>query len=168
MRPSTSRISPTRKKPALHARFHRGKINLVDRHTTRGYFGIREAAISRDFDERRHERVHQDLPPLAWKLLRCDERIECELLQDCARESLGHKLAEHIDLQNAIRNSIAINKGEKVAKSSLVAIMGRMAARSGKDVTWDQALCFSEEWMPEAVEFGPRRVALVAVPGVAS
>ena len=44
-------------------------------------------------------------------------------------------------------------------------IMGRMAAYSGKDVTWEQALTSDEVLMPEAVEFGPRPEAPVAIPG---
>lgn len=74
-------------------------------------------------------------------------------------------LQEHIDLQNAIRTSSPLNEGEQVAKSTLVAIMGRMAAYSGKDVTWEQALTSDEVLMPEAVEFGPRPEAPVAIPG---
>ncbi|MSR41006.1 MAG: Gfo/Idh/MocA family oxidoreductase [Phycisphaerales bacterium] len=84
-----------------------------------------------------------------------------------AEKQTNPYVQEHIDLQNAIRNNIAINEGERVAKSTLVAIMGRMAAYSGKDVTWDQALYSTEELMPETVEFGPRPAAAVAVPGVA-
>ena len=57
-------------------------------------------------------------------------------------------LQEHIDLQNAIRTSSPLNEGERVAKSTLVAIMGRMAAYSGKDVTWEQALTSDEVLMP--------------------
>ncbi len=77
----------------------------------------------------------------------------------------GPYLQEHIDLQNAIRNNLPVNEGEQVAKSTLVAIMGRMAAYSGKEVTWEQALHSQEELMPESVEFGPRPQAPVAIPG---
>jgi len=72
---------------------------------------------------------------------------------------------EHIDLQNAILKDQPLNEAEQVAKSSLVAIMGRMAAYSGKDVTWEQAMNSTEVLMPESVEFGPRPEARVAVPG---
>jgi hypothetical protein len=43
--------------------------------------------------------------------------------------------------------------------------MGRMAAYTGKDVTWEQAMNSTEVLMPESVEFGPRPEAPVAVPG---
>ena len=72
---------------------------------------------------------------------------------------------EHVDLQTAIMKNLPVNEGEQVAHSTLCAIMGRMAAYTGKDVTWEQALNSEEVLMPEAVEFGPREVAPVAVPG---
>ena len=72
---------------------------------------------------------------------------------------------EHVDLQNAIVKDMKLNEAEQVAHSTLCAIMGRMAAYSGKDVTWDQALNSKEVLMPDAVEFGPRPQAPVAVPG---
>ena len=72
---------------------------------------------------------------------------------------------EHIDLQKAILEKTALNEAEQVAKSTLCAIMGRMAAYTGKDITWEQAMNSSELLMPEAVEFGPRPEAPVAMPG---
>jgi len=72
---------------------------------------------------------------------------------------------EHIDLQNAILKDIKLNEAEQVAHSTLCAIMGRMAAYSGKDVTWEQALNSDEVLMPETVEFGARPQAPVATPG---
>jgi len=72
---------------------------------------------------------------------------------------------EHVDLQNAILKDAPLNEAEQVAHSTLCAIMGRMAAYSGKDVTWQQALDSTETLMPNAVEFGPRPQAPVAVPG---
>lgn len=72
---------------------------------------------------------------------------------------------EHIDLQNAILKGGDLNEAEQVAKSSLCAIMGRMAAYTGKDVTWEQAMNSEEVLMPETVEFGPKEQAPIAVPG---
>jgi predicted dehydrogenase len=72
---------------------------------------------------------------------------------------------EHVDLQNAILNDTPLNEAEQVAHSTLCAIMGRMAAYSGKDVTWEQAMNSTEVLMPDSVEFGARPVAPVAVPG---
>ena len=47
----------------------------------------------------------------------------------------------------------------------MCAIMGRMAAYTGKDLTWDQAMSSIEVLMPESVEFGSREVAPIAIPG---
>ena len=47
---------------------------------------------------------------------------------------------EHINLVAAIRNGETINDGEDQANSTLVAIMGRMAAYTGKDITREEVL----------------------------
>jgi predicted dehydrogenase len=72
---------------------------------------------------------------------------------------------EHIDLQNAILKDLALNEAEQVAKSTMCAIMGRMAAYSGRDLTWDEAINSKEVLMPESIEFGSRPEAPVAIPG---
>ncbi len=72
---------------------------------------------------------------------------------------------EHIDLQTAILKDLPMNEAEQVANSTMCAIMGRMAAYSGKDVTWEQAMSSTEVLMPESVEFGDRPEAPVAIPG---
>jgi len=72
---------------------------------------------------------------------------------------------EHKNLQLAIRTGSGLNEGVQVAESTLTAIMGRMAAYTGQDVTWEQAMASEERLMPERLEFGPRPVAPVAVPG---
>ncbi|MFN9078603.1 MAG: Gfo/Idh/MocA family protein [bacterium] len=72
---------------------------------------------------------------------------------------------EHIDLQRAILSGESLNEAEQVANSTMCAIMGRMAAYTGKDLTWDQAMSSIEVLMPESVEFGSREVAPIAIPG---
>jgi predicted dehydrogenase len=47
---------------------------------------------------------------------------------------------EHIDLIAHIRGGKPINELKTVAESTLTAIMGRMAAYTGKTVTWEKAL----------------------------
>lgn len=51
----------------------------------------------------------------------------------------GHQL-EHYPLIDAIRNNKPFNEAEWGAKSTMTAIMGRMATYSGKLVQWDEAL----------------------------
>ncbi len=72
---------------------------------------------------------------------------------------------EHVDLQNAIVRGTELNEAQQVAHSTLCAIMGRMAAYSGKDVSWEQALNDEEVLMPETLEFTSRPQAPVAIPG---
>lgn len=72
---------------------------------------------------------------------------------------------EHADLIASIRAGTPLNEGKQVAESCLTAIMGRMSAYTGQEVTWEQALNSKEELMPANLEFGPLPVAPVAVPG---
>ena len=46
---------------------------------------------------------------------------------------------EHDELFASIRKGQPINNGEYMSKSTLLAIMGRMATYTGKQVTWEQA-----------------------------
>ncbi|MBI1915558.1 MAG: Gfo/Idh/MocA family oxidoreductase [Planctomycetes bacterium] len=73
---------------------------------------------------------------------------------------------EHDELFASIRAGRAINNGDWMARSSLMAIMGRMATYTGKVITWDMALHSKEELKPEKYEFGPLPMPAVAKPGV--
>jgi myo-inositol 2-dehydrogenase/D-chiro-inositol 1-dehydrogenase len=57
---------------------------------------------------------------------------------------------EHDRLFASIRNGGVIADAENGAKSTLTAIMGRMATYSGKVITWEQALNSDLQLMPEA------------------
>ncbi|MCC6443513.1 MAG: Gfo/Idh/MocA family oxidoreductase [Armatimonadetes bacterium] len=72
---------------------------------------------------------------------------------------------EHADLINSIRSGKPLNEGKTVAESTLTAIMGRMSAYTGKEVTWEDALNSKLDLMPEKLEFGPLPVEPVAAPG---
>jgi predicted dehydrogenase len=72
---------------------------------------------------------------------------------------------EHIDLLTAIRTGKHLNEARQVAESTLTAIMGRMAAYTGKSVTWEQALASKLDLTPPSYDFGPLPVAAVAMPG---
>ncbi len=74
---------------------------------------------------------------------------------------------EHDELFAGIRAGKPINNGEYMAKSTLLAIMGRMAAYTGQEITWDMALNSQEDLSPPRYDWD---VALpvppVATPGV--
>jgi len=62
---------------------------------------------------------------------------------------------EHVHLVNAIRTGKPINEAETVAKSNLMAIMGRMAAYTGTEITWEQAMSSEERLGPTEYKMGP-------------
>ena len=72
---------------------------------------------------------------------------------------------EHKVLFNAIRNGQVINNGDYMTKSTLMAIMARLSAYSGRTIKWDEAMASQERLGPTTYEFGPLEVAPVAVPG---
>jgi predicted dehydrogenase len=74
---------------------------------------------------------------------------------------------EHDKLFASIRNSRPINNGEYMAKSSLMAIMGRMACYTGQTVTWEQALNSRQDLSPPRYAWDLELpVPAVAMPGV--
>jgi predicted dehydrogenase len=75
-------------------------------------------------------------------------------------------IQEHADLIASVRAGKPINELKNVTESTLTAIMGRMAAYTGKAVTWEQALNSEENLMPAKLEWdAPLAVAPVAMPG---
>ena len=73
---------------------------------------------------------------------------------------------EHDELFAGIRSGKPINNGEYMAKSTLLAIMGRMATYTGKQITWEQAMNSQENLTPERYEWGSIASPTVAMPGV--
>ncbi len=73
---------------------------------------------------------------------------------------------EHDELFASIRKGQPINNGEYMAKTTLLAIMGRMATYTGQMITWDQAMNSKEDLTPEKYEWGTVPTPPVAVPGV--
>ncbi|MCB9841442.1 MAG: Gfo/Idh/MocA family oxidoreductase [Phycisphaeraceae bacterium] len=72
---------------------------------------------------------------------------------------------EHADLIAAIRTDY-INEARRVAESTLTAIMGRMSAYTGKEITWEQALNSQQNLVPARLDFQtPIPVPPVAIPG---
>jgi predicted dehydrogenase len=75
-------------------------------------------------------------------------------------------LNEHVALIESIRAGKPINNGDYMTKSTLMAIMGRMATYTGQVITWNQALNSKEDLSPPKYEFTPLPVAEIAKPGV--
>lgn len=73
---------------------------------------------------------------------------------------------EHTDLIESIRAGKPNNELKNVAEATLTAIMGRMAAYTGKAVTWEQALNSKEDLMPPTLDWSAALpVPPVAMPG---
>jgi predicted dehydrogenase len=74
---------------------------------------------------------------------------------------------EHDEFFASIRSGKPINNGDYMAKSTLMAIMGRMAAYTGQQIGWEQALQSKEDLTPSkydwdlALELPP-----IATPGL--
>jgi predicted dehydrogenase len=66
---------------------------------------------------------------------------------------------EHINLVTGIRTGNIVNDAEAQVNSTLITIMGRMSAYTGKDVTW-------EEVMNSDLYLGPKTYAFGPVPGI--
>jgi myo-inositol 2-dehydrogenase / D-chiro-inositol 1-dehydrogenase len=73
---------------------------------------------------------------------------------------------EHDEMFAALRAGKPINNGEQAAYSTLLGIMGRMAAYTGKVITWDDALNSKEVLGPATYEWGPAPSEPVPVPGI--
>ncbi len=73
---------------------------------------------------------------------------------------------EHTDLIASIRAGSPINELKTVAESTLTAIMGREAAYTGQELTWEEIVNAKLDLTPPTVSFGPLPVPAVPTPGV--
>ncbi len=72
---------------------------------------------------------------------------------------------EHNELFAAIRGGTTINDGRWMTQSTMMAILGRMAAYSGQTVSWEQAMNSAEDWTPPTYALGELDMPPVALPG---
>jgi predicted dehydrogenase len=74
---------------------------------------------------------------------------------------------EHEALFRSIRSGAPINNGTYMAKSTLMAIMGRMAAYTGQAISWEMAMNSREDLTPARYNWNlALAVPPVAMPGV--
>ena len=71
---------------------------------------------------------------------------------------------EHINLVTAIRTGQPVNDAEAQVNSTLITIMGRMAAYTGKDITWEELMNSDLYLGPKTYSFGPVEGIVEAVP----
>ncbi len=73
---------------------------------------------------------------------------------------------EHAEMLASIRRGKPVNDGEHMCNSTLMAIMGRMAAYTGQEITWEQALHSRERLVPENLQWDMKLpIAPMAVAG---
>ncbi len=74
---------------------------------------------------------------------------------------------EHDEMFAAIRKNQPINNGKRMATSTMLAIMGRMAAYTGQQITWEQAMNSQEKLVPDNLDWnGKLDVKPIAQPGI--
>jgi len=73
---------------------------------------------------------------------------------------------EHDDMFAGLRSGNIINNTQYMCRSTMLTIMGRQAAYSGKRITWEQAMNSQENLTPPSYDWGPVAEPTVAVPGV--
>jgi hypothetical protein len=74
---------------------------------------------------------------------------------------------EHNEFFASIRKGEPINDGIRMAHSTLTGIMGRMAAYTGQEITWEQAMNSTQSIVPADMNWNaPISVAPVAMPGL--
>ena len=73
---------------------------------------------------------------------------------------------EHDEMYASIRAGKPINTGDRFIKTTMTAIMARMAAYTGKEITWEMALNSKEDLFPKNMTWDMKLpVAHVAKPG---
>jgi myo-inositol 2-dehydrogenase/D-chiro-inositol 1-dehydrogenase len=73
---------------------------------------------------------------------------------------------EHDELFASIRSGQPINDGIRMAHTTLMTLMGRMAAYTGKQITWDQALQSQQILLPKNLSWNSEIEEIpLAVPG---
>ena len=74
---------------------------------------------------------------------------------------------EHNELFASIRNRKPINDGDWMAQSTLIGIMGRMAAYTGQEISWEQMMRSQEKLVPDKLDWKMKLdIPPMAMPGV--
>lgn len=87
------------------------------------------------------------------RLYKGHNQTNANLLWEYKGPPCNHYQYEHDLLFDAIRRDKPYNETERCAKAAMVGILGRMAAESGKQVTWDEAMASNLELAPGLDQF---------------
>jgi predicted dehydrogenase len=86
------------------------------------------------------------------------ENFDGEVIWQYDREAnpfVGGHQQEHVHLVESIRQNQKVNQAEDIALSTLVSIMGREAAYTGKEITWDEIMASDLYYGPKEYALGP-------------
>ncbi len=72
---------------------------------------------------------------------------------------------EHLEIIQSIRDENPINEARQVAESTLTAILGREAAYSGREITWETLMESNQDYTLAKYEFGDMPMPPVPMPG---
>ncbi|MCX7015894.1 MAG: Gfo/Idh/MocA family oxidoreductase [Candidatus Sumerlaeota bacterium] len=96
----------------------------------------------------------------------CSGQIDGETPFKFQGKSINPYVQEHIDLVRGIMDGKPLNEAKQVAESTMTAIMGRMSAYTGNEVSWKWVMEASKlDLTPPKYAFGPAPAVEVAVPG---
>ena len=98
---------------------------------------------------------------------RGDMRMTGETNWTYRGEKNNQSQTEHDELFASIRDGKPINNGDYMSKTTLMAIMGRMATYTGQKITWEQAMNSREDLSPDRYDWdGKPPKSEIAIPGV--
>ncbi len=91
------------------------------------------------------------------------------MCNDMGKDTINPYVQEHIDIIKAIRGEAPyLNTGIECAESTMTAIMGRMSAYTGQELTWDEAINADLSIVPEDLDWNkPYPIGPIPVPGKA-
>jgi myo-inositol 2-dehydrogenase / D-chiro-inositol 1-dehydrogenase len=129
--------------------------------------GVRIASMCRQIDKA-STRVTERLVgtrgiaiPGEGKILRGSK-----VVYEFTAEETNPYLQEHIDLIASIRNHKPVNEARRIAESTMTAVMGRMSAYTGRELSWDWAMNSSKlDLCPAEYKMGECPLCPVPVPG---
>ena len=100
------------------------------------------------------QRARADRFPLIEKAI--GKRTKAELTESVMKMAKKHAtVARELtdQLAGAARSGNPINDGVRMARTTLMAMLGRMAAYTGQELTWEQALNSQQKLVPEELDW---------------
>ncbi|MFO7973499.1 MAG: Gfo/Idh/MocA family oxidoreductase [Candidatus Hydrogenedentota bacterium] len=84
---------------------------------------------------------------------------------DMGEKGMNDSIQEQVDLVNSIRETGPYwHDGERIANTTLTAMMGRDSAYTGRAISWEDALAMDEKWVPDDLNWDKVMPMPMAVP----